>query len=364
MMVQECIVWLTCSRSSTEQVEQVLTANAVGTRTSSAMHEWWTRHEVQSPMQAFAYIQGINQSAHPDQVYGNLSTQIIEDLIQAGGASDLIMQDLTIEQSSQEETHRRFDEELVCRIRDRLLNRRCWDDGEAWLINPTWLTLPAYYQTTLEPVLSEIGIDEGPFVRLNSWFATEGIRNPRDMSNRLDQIDISPCDDDMQEEDELNTRIRHLLVNAGLTTELRRATESGFSNRRSNDPQTSDPNGDTCVICWEGVAENESDTLSRWPQCGHIIHRSCHSRWIWTCHTRGNVPRCPICRRNLQGQPEGPDSTVTHEGDLTPDRRYAPSVREPQGDVEMGEGTYDRPNHQGGEHEGPRPRGDNRNSQR
>ena len=59
-MIQECIVWLTCSRGGAEQAEQVLTVNNVGTRTSSAMHEWWTRHGVQSPMQAFTYIQGIN----------------------------------------------------------------------------------------------------------------------------------------------------------------------------------------------------------------------------------------------------------------------------------------------------------------
>ena len=117
-------MWLTCSRRGAEQAEQVLTASNVGTRASSAMHEWWTRHGVHSPAQAFTYIRGINQSAHPEQVYGNLSAQVAEDLIQAGGASDLIMQDLTIEQSPYEETHRRYDEDLVCRMRDELLNRR------------------------------------------------------------------------------------------------------------------------------------------------------------------------------------------------------------------------------------------------
>ena len=151
--IQECIVWLTCSRNGAEQAEQVLTANNAGTRTSSAMHEWWTRHGVQSPMQALTYIQGINQSAHPEQVYGNLSAQVVEDLIQAGGASDLIMQDYTIEQSPHEGAHMRYDEQLVCRMRDELLNRRCWDDREEWLANSRWLSLPAYCHTTLEPVL-------------------------------------------------------------------------------------------------------------------------------------------------------------------------------------------------------------------
>ena len=79
---------------------------------------------------AFTYIQGINQSAHPDEVYGTLSTQIAEDIIQAGGASDLIMQDLTIEHSPCEETLRQHDEDIVSRIRDELLNRRRRDDAE------------------------------------------------------------------------------------------------------------------------------------------------------------------------------------------------------------------------------------------
>ena len=266
--IQECIVWPS-SRRGTEQVEQVLTANTVGTRASSAMRDWWSRHEVESPSRACAYIQGINQSAHPGQVYGQLSAQIIEDLFQAGGASDLIMQDLTVEQSPREETNRRFDEELVSRIRDRLLNRQYWDDEEAWLVNSTWLTLPAYYQATLEPVLSEIGIDERPFARLNSRLAQEGIRNPRDMSRRLDGVEIEECSGNTQEEDELNGRIRQLLDNTGFINELRRAIESGLGNRRRNDLQPPDPNEDTCVICWEGVTEHESDTLTRWPQCGN-----------------------------------------------------------------------------------------------
>ena len=52
-----------------------------------------------------------------------------------------------------------------------------------------------------------------------------------------------------------------MLVDAGLVTELRRVIESGLSSRRGNAPRTPGPNGDTCVICWEGATENESDTL-------------------------------------------------------------------------------------------------------
>ena len=131
------------------QNKYVLTADNVVTRTSIVMHGWWTRHGVQSLMQAFTYIQGINQSARPKQVYGNLSAQVVEDLIQAGGASDLIMQDFAIEQSPHEEAHRRYDEELVCRMRDELLNGRCWDDREEWLANsiPTSI-LPHHPRTS------------------------------------------------------------------------------------------------------------------------------------------------------------------------------------------------------------------------
>ena len=198
------------------------------------MRDWWTRHYVESPRHACAYIQGINQSARPGEVYGQRSAQIIEDLIQAGGASDLIMQDLTIEQSSQEEAKRRFDEDLVNRIRDRPLNRQYWDDGEAKLINSTWLTLPAYYQDTLEPVLSEIGIDEVPFARLNSWLAQEGIRNPRDMG----EVEIADRDDDMQEEDELNARIRHLLDITGFTTEFKARYRIRVEQQKEKRPAT------------------------------------------------------------------------------------------------------------------------------
>ena len=246
--IQECFVWLTNSRGGTEQIEQVLTASAVGTRANSAMHDWWTRHDVESPSQACAYIQGINQSAHPGEVFGKLSAQAIEDLIQAGGASDMIMQDLTTEQSSQEEAHRRFDEDLVSRIRGRLLNQQCLDDGEAWLINSAWLTLPSYCQATLEPVLNEIGIDDAPFARLNPWLAQKGIRNPRDMSRRLDEVGIPERGDSKQEEDELNARITHLLGSTGLVTEFRRAIESGLNNRRRRDPQPPDANEDTCNL--------------------------------------------------------------------------------------------------------------------
>ena len=133
--IQECIVWLTSSRRGLEQLEDVLTTNAMGARASSAMHPWWIRHDVESPRQACAYVQGINQAAHPGEIYGELTTQVFEDLLQAGDASDLIMQDLTTEQSTQEEANRRFDEDLVSRIRDRFLNQQYWSDGEAWLLN-------------------------------------------------------------------------------------------------------------------------------------------------------------------------------------------------------------------------------------
>ena len=249
----------------------------MGTRASSAMHEWWTRHGVHSPAQAFTHIRGINLSAHLEQVYGSLSAQVAEDLIQAGGASDLIMQDLTIEHSPCEETHRRYDEDLVCRMRDELLNRCRWDDREEWLANSTWLSLPAYYHPTLEPALREIGIDSRPFASLNAWFATQDIRNPREMSTRLDQQDISRRGDGTSEEDELNIRIRNMLDEANLDIDF---GHPPGSNRRDTAPGAPISDDETCIICWEGGDDDETNSLSRWPQRGHVIHRSCLSRWI------------------------------------------------------------------------------------
>ena len=91
-----------------------------------------------------------------------------------------------------------------------------------------------------------------------------------------------------------------------------------------------------------------------------IIHRTCHSHWIFACHTRGNSSRCPICRGDLQGQPEGPDSTATGEEGRTSGRRCTPSGRPPQEDGRMNHTS----NYHAEENEGSRHRGDDRNRQR
>ena len=183
--------------------------------------------------------------------------------------------------------------------------------------NAAWLTLPCRYQATLESVLNEIGIDATPFGRLNSWFLQQGIRNPRDLSRRLGAINYNEHAANRHDDTELNPRIGCLLDNSGLLPELRHAVETGLNTRRMRNPQAQDPREDTCVICWDGMVEDASDTHTRWPQCGHLIHQTCHSRWIYACHTRGNPPRCPRCRRDLQGQPGGLGRPITR-GDSRP----------------------------------------------
>ena len=128
-------------------------------------------------------------------------------------------------QSTLEEANRIFDEDLVNRFRDRLLNQQYWGDEEAWLHNAAWLALPDYCQATLEPVLNEIGIDVIPFARFNAWLTQQEIRNPRDMSRRLDDGDHNDLAASGYDDAEVNSRIEGLMGNSGLLAELRGAVE-------------------------------------------------------------------------------------------------------------------------------------------
>ena len=210
MRIQECVIWLTSSHHGLCRLEAVLVINGVGARACNTMRPWWMRHEANSPSQARAYIQGINQTTQPEEIYGEFTIQITEDLCQAGDASDLIAQDLLQAQCTQEEADRIFDEDLVNGLRDRLFNHQYWGDEEARLYNATWLTLPCHYQATLESVLNEFGIDATPFGRLNSWLLQQGLRNPRDMPRRLDDVHNDHAAN-RHDDTELNPRIECLL---------------------------------------------------------------------------------------------------------------------------------------------------------
>ena len=197
-------------------------------------------------------------------------------MFQAGDASDLIAQDLLPAQCTQEEADRIFDGDLVSGLRDRLFNQQYWGDEEAWLYNAAWLTLPCHYQATLESVLHEIGIVATPCGRLNSWLLQQGIRNPRDMFRRLGDVHHNVQAANRHDDAELNPRVECLLDNSGFLPELRHAVETGLSTRRRRTPQAQDPREDTCVICWDGIAQDAPDTFTRCPQCGHLVHRACH----------------------------------------------------------------------------------------
>ena len=145
MRIQECVLWLTSSHRGLGQFEAVLVTNEVSARACNTMRAWWVRHEANSPSQARAYMQGINQTTQPEDIHRELTIQIIGDLFQAGDASALIAQDLLPAQSTLEEANRIFGEDLVNGLRDPLLNQQYWGDEEAWLYNATWLALPCHY---------------------------------------------------------------------------------------------------------------------------------------------------------------------------------------------------------------------------
>ena len=182
------------------------------------------------------------------------------------------------------------------------------------------------------------------------------------MDTRLDQQDISTRGNNTEEEDERSARIMSMLAETNLDVELRRAAEAGLSDRRTAaDSPIAD--GETCVICWEGDNEDATDSLSRWPQCGHVIHGDCLNRWIGQCHRNMNTPRCPICRRNMQGQPER-HVTQTEDGHQASCGQSTRSEAEPHDDVEMGTQNRNATSGSGAERHAPGPQHDANGGQR
>ena len=124
--------------------------------------------EIDSPIQARTYMQGISLGAQPESTYGNLVSQMAEDLLSAGCAGELLLQDLSIRptgQDSQSGSERHngpagdsVDQEAASRLGERLLNEQDWRDEEAWLSDSIWLALPCHFSAHLEAILNELGI--------------------------------------------------------------------------------------------------------------------------------------------------------------------------------------------------------------
>ena len=120
-----------------------MTANGIGTAASVAMRTWWMERGVSTPAQAQACMQGVDQGTHPEIRYGAIDAQIAEDLMNAGAASRLLLQDLNAGradddiQPDNERHHNRadgsVDHEAASRPCERLLNEQDWRDEEACL---------------------------------------------------------------------------------------------------------------------------------------------------------------------------------------------------------------------------------------
>ena len=132
--IQKAIVWLTSSCTAYHQLIETMTANGIGTAASIAVRPWWMERGVNTPAQAQAYTQGIDQGTHPEIRYGAINAQTAEDLVKAGDAGRLLLQDPNAGragddmQAVNESEHNRADNSIdhgaAIRLGERLLISR------------------------------------------------------------------------------------------------------------------------------------------------------------------------------------------------------------------------------------------------
>ena len=134
------------------------------------MRAWWMNRGVNTVCQARTYLQEVGQSSQPEELFGELTLQIVEDIFQAGGASDYIAHDLLCQ------SERSAEQDFVQRIRDHLNDQQHWGNADEWLCNAAWLAVSMQYRAALEPIINHMGMDAAPFSHLNGWLFPTGHR--------------------------------------------------------------------------------------------------------------------------------------------------------------------------------------------
>ena len=151
-----------------------------------------------------------------------------------------------------------------------------------------WLALPCHFEANLEPILTELGMKVSVFGRLSSWFLRQEIRTPADLVNHM--YEASARSNHMQVAEQATAYATHgaegqqerteaLLQTAGLLP--RRVVVDSLTVRRGVAPPAESSSGETCVVCWEGQADEEGGALMEWQECGRLLHGSCYRRWFW-----------------------------------------------------------------------------------
>ena len=92
--IREAIIWLTSSCAAYHQLIEAMSAHGIRTASSITVRIWWMERGVNSPALAQAYMQGVGQGNHPERRYGAINARTAEDLMNAGGAGRLLLQDL------------------------------------------------------------------------------------------------------------------------------------------------------------------------------------------------------------------------------------------------------------------------------
>ena len=92
---------------------------------------------------------------------------------------------------------------------------------------------------------------------------------------------------------------------SGLASNLQAAVGEGLAARRARRSSGGIGPGETraenCPICMDVVTAAEW----RWPVCRHIMHEECWQAFLGACMADAETPRCPTCRRSINGTREG-----------------------------------------------------------
>lgn len=90
-----------------------------------------------------------------------------------------------------------------------------------------------------------------------------------------------------------NSAIAQEIASLNDAWRLQRRSPPGFTSEQLADlPRVAGPCDEQCCICLDDLRDDECAQLP----CGHILHRSCVSKWLVM------TPLCPLCKSHAVSQ--------------------------------------------------------------